>query len=90
MDDTQKNTIKAVGHKAAENIADTATAKAKTATGWKKWGWLALAAAAGAVAWFTLPGCKPLSPEQRARIESVHGLYHDLTGKDCIFVIESK
>lgn len=41
----------------AQKIANSANTKAKTATGWKKWLYAALAILAGAVAFFTATCC---------------------------------
>ena len=41
----------------AQKIANSANKKAKTATGWEKWIYAALAILAGAVAFFTATGC---------------------------------
>lgn len=41
----------------ASKIATAATAKAKSATGWRKWVYAALAVIAGAVAFFTATAC---------------------------------
>ena len=42
---------------AAQKIATNANQKAKTASGWKKWLYAAVAILAGAVAFFTATGC---------------------------------
>lgn len=57
MTDEQKAKIKADLHSGAARVAKSATEKAKTATGWKKWLWAAGAIIAAAVAFFTATGC---------------------------------
>jgi hypothetical protein len=56
-------------------------AKAKAASGWRKWLWGTLAVVLGAAAYF-LSGCGQVTAEQ---VQAVHGVYHDLTGKPCVF-----
>lgn len=53
MTPEQKNRI----HAAAEKHAAAAVEKAQTATGWKKWLYIAAAAIAATIAAFTLPSC---------------------------------
>lgn len=53
MNEEQKNRI----HAAAGKHAAAAVEKAKTATGWKKWLYIAAAAIAATIAAFTLPSC---------------------------------
>lgn len=48
-----KNTLNST----ASKIATSANAKAKSATGWKKWLYAAAAIIAGAVAFFTATAC---------------------------------
>lgn len=57
MTSQQKSQIKADLHTGAARVASTANAKAKTATGWKKWLYAAAAIIAGAVAFFTATAC---------------------------------
>jgi hypothetical protein len=57
MTEQQKSQIKAELHTGASRVATTANAKAKTATGWKKWLYAAAAIIAGAVAFFTATAC---------------------------------
>jgi uncharacterized membrane protein HdeD (DUF308 family) len=57
MTSQQKSQIKANLHTGAARVASTANAKAKTATGWRKWVYAALAILAGAVAFFTATAC---------------------------------
>lgn len=57
LTDQQKSQIKANLHSGASRVASTANAKAKSATGWRKWVYAALAIIAGAVAFFTATSC---------------------------------
>ena len=57
MTEQQKSQIKANLHSGAARVASTANARAKSATGWRKWVYAALAIIAGAVAFFTATGC---------------------------------
>ena len=57
MTEQQKAQIKANLHSGAARVASTANAKAKNATGWRKWVYAALAIIAGAVAFFTATAC---------------------------------
>lgn len=56
MTEQQKAQLKADLHSGAARVAKNANEKAKTATGWRKWLYVAAAVIAGAVAWFTT-GC---------------------------------
>lgn len=56
LTEQQKSQIKANLHSGAARVAAAANTKAKTATGWRKWVYAALAIIAGAVAFFTT-GC---------------------------------
>ena len=53
----QKAQLKANLHTGASRVASAANTKAKTATGWRKWVYAALAVIAGAVAFFTATAC---------------------------------
>lgn len=57
LNDQQKSQIKANLHSGASRVASTANTKAKSATGWRKWVYAALAIIAGAVAFFTATAC---------------------------------
>ena len=57
MTDEQKAQIKADLHSGAARVAKNANAKAKAASGWKKWLYAIAAVIAGAVAFFTTTGC---------------------------------
>lgn len=57
MTEQQKSQIKADLHTGASRVASTANAKAKSATGWRRWVYAALAIIAGAVAFFTATAC---------------------------------
>lgn len=57
MTEEQKAQVKADLHSGAARVAANANEKAKTATGWKKWLYAALAIIAGAIAFFTATGC---------------------------------
>lgn len=57
MTEEQKAQLKANLHNGASRVATTANAKAKSATGWRKWVYAALAIIAGAVAFFTATAC---------------------------------
>lgn len=78
MSDTVK---KQVAAKAAASGAKKAAEAAKAASGWKKWLYGVLAVVLGAAAYF-LSACGQVTPEQ---VQAVHGVYHELTGKPCIF-----
>lgn len=56
MTEQQKAQIKADLHSGAARVAKNANEKAKEASGWKRWLYVAAAIVAGAVAWFTT-GC---------------------------------
>ena len=55
-EETKKAQIKADLHSGAAKVAKSANEKAKAASGWKRWLYVAAAVIAGAVAWFTT-GC---------------------------------
>lgn len=74
-----KKKVKEFVNGVASKAADTANAKAKAATGWKKWLWAIGAIIAGAVAWFTT-GCTSANVEQ---LQAAHALYHAVTGEPC-------
>ena len=74
-----KKKIKETVHGFADKAAATANAKAKTATGWKKWLWAIGAILAAAVAWFT-QGCTSVTPQQ---VHAAHVLYHAISGEPC-------
>lgn len=57
LTEQQKSQIKANLHSGASRVASNANAKAKSATGWRKWVYAALAIIAGAVAFFTATAC---------------------------------
>ena len=57
MTEQQKAQIKANLHTGASRVATSANAKAKSATGWKKWLYATAAIIAGAVAFFTATAC---------------------------------
>ena len=57
MTEEQKAQIKSDMHSGASRVAASCNQKAKTATGWKKWLYAALAIIAGAIAFFTTTGC---------------------------------
>ena len=75
-----KTKIKETVHGVADKAAATCNAKAKTASGWKKWLWAAGAILAAAVAWFT-QGCTNVTPEQ---VSTAHTLYHAISGEPCL------
>jgi hypothetical protein len=77
MNTEQKNRLQGVADKAAQKVAE----KAKAASGWKKWLYGVLAVLLGAAAYF-LSGCGQVTPEQ---LQAVHGVYHVVTGKPCVF-----
>ena len=56
MTEEQKAQVKANLHSGAARVAKSTAEKAKTATGWRKWLFVAAAIVAAAVAWFTA-GC---------------------------------
>jgi Rieske Fe-S protein len=53
----EKAQLKANLHTGAARVASTANAKAKSATGWRRWLYAAAAILAGAVAFFTATAC---------------------------------
>lgn len=57
MTEEQKAQVKADLHSGAARVAANANSKAKSATGWRKWVYAAVAIVAGAVAFFTATGC---------------------------------
>lgn len=57
MTEQQKAQVKADLHSSASRVASKANSKAKSATGWRKWVYAAVAIIAGAVAFFTATGC---------------------------------
>lgn len=59
---------KEITHHISKNIAEHSAEKAKSLTGWQKWLLTAIAAIAGALAWFTQDsseGADSLSPSAR-------------------------
>lgn len=63
-------------HNFATDVAEDAKEKAKAATGWQKWLYVALAIIAGAAAWFTT-SCTQLTPEQIQGVKAAVKAYHD-------------
>lgn len=57
MTEEQKAQVKADLHSGAAKVAKSANEKAKAASGWKRWLYVAVAVIAGAVAFFTATGC---------------------------------
>lgn len=57
MTEQQKAQVKSDLHSGAARVAAGANSKAKTASGWRKWVYAAVAVIAGAVAFFTATGC---------------------------------
>lgn len=93
MTENQKETVRQQVNTAAQEGAKKAAAAAKVATGWKKWGLIALATLLAGIALFTQVGCEQLgrvtvtvTPEQ---VQQAHGAYHVLTGQPCIFRVET-
>lgn len=78
-----RNRVNAAATAAARKTAE----KAKTASGWKKWVLIAATALLALLAGLTQVGCKNITP---AQIQGAHNAYHVVTGKPCVFVIESK
>lgn len=87
MTEEQKNEVKGKVHDAATTGAQKAAAAAKTATGWKKWAWVALAVALAGVAVFTQVQCTGMTPEQAQQIHAAHELYHRVSGRPCVLVL---
>lgn len=56
-EETKKAQLKADLHSGAARVAANANSKAKSATGWRKWVYAAVAIVAGAVAFFTATSC---------------------------------
>lgn len=86
MTEEQKENARNKVNAAATTAARKTAEKAKTATGWKKWLWIALTAILALLAGLTQVGCKNITP---AQIQEAHSLYHAATGKPCILIIES-
>lgn len=89
MTEKQKETVRQQVNAAAQEGAKKAAEAAKKATGWKKWGLIAMATLLAGIALFTQVGCEQLcrvtvTPEQ---VQQAHEAYHVLTGKDCILVL---
>lgn len=76
-----KDKVKTFVNGVASKAAETANAKAKASSGWKKWLWAIGAIIAGAVAWFT-QSCTPANVEQ---VQAAHAIYHVVSGKPCKF-----
>lgn len=86
MTEEQKETARNKVNAAATTAARKTAEKAKTATGWKKWLWIALTAILALLAGLTQVGCKNITP---AQIQEAYSLYHAATGKPCIIKINS-
>lgn len=87
MTEEQKETARNKVNAAAVNAARKTAEKAKTASGWKKWVLIAATALLALLAGLTQVGCKNITP---AQIQGAHNIYHAVSGKPCVFVIESK
>lgn len=70
------NNKKELVHNFATDVAEGAKEKAKAASGWKKWLYVALAIIAGAAAWFTT-GCTQLTPAQVQGVKAAVKAYHE-------------
>ena len=57
MTEDEKKKLAAALHERAENAANMANSRAKTASGWRRWVYAAVAIIAGAVAFFTATSC---------------------------------
>lgn len=86
MNEEQKEQLKEKVHGAAVQGAKKTAEQVKTATGWKKWLWVALTALLAGLACLTQVGCGRITPEQ---VQGAHHLYHAVSGKPCVFVVES-
>lgn len=80
--ETARNRVNAAATAAARKTAE----KAKTASGWKKWLWIALTAILALLAGLTQVGCGNITP---AQVQGAHSIYHAVTGKPCIIKINS-
>lgn len=75
---------------AAAHVKRKATALATGEHGWKQWLWRGVAAAVGVGAALACSSCAAMTPKQTAQLQGAHAVYHAVTGKPCVFVIESK
>lgn len=82
MTEEQKKQVRGQVNAAAAQGAQKAAEAAKKASGWKKWALIALATLLAGVAVFTQTQCSRVTPEQ---VHRAHGVYHALTGTDCVF-----
>ena len=89
MTGDKKNEVRAQVNSAAKQGAQKAAAAAKTAAGWKKWLYAALAVILAGVAVFTQTGCAELGITPSGVMQA-HEVYHVLTGTECkIRVVEN-
>lgn len=81
-------------NKPTEEQLETAAKKAISYTARQNWAtWVKhlvafLLGGAAAVASFFLNSCA-VTPERAAQVQGAHNLYHAVTGKPCVFVIQS-
>lgn len=88
MNDTEKEQVRERVQQQAAAGALKAADVAKTATGWKKWLYVALTCVLAGLAVFAASGCHgaKVTPEQ---VQGVHALYHALSGKPCVLKVET-
>lgn len=86
MTEEQKENARNKVNTAAVTAARKTAEKAKTASGWKKWVLIAATALLALLAGLTQVGCENITPEQ---IQGAHNIYHAVSGKPCVFVIQS-
>lgn len=84
---TEQKMVRDRVNKAATQGAQAAASKAKMASGWQKWAWVALATLLAGVAVFTQVQCTWMTPEQAQQVHAVHELYHYVSGKPCVLVV---
>lgn len=85
MTEEQKENARNKVNAAAVGAARRAAEKAKTASGWKKWVLIAATALLALLAGLTQVGCKNITP---AQIQGARNIYHAVSGKPCVFVIQ--
>ena len=87
MNEEQKNKIKEVVGKAADELSDKALAEARKQTNklWKIMLYAVGVVMAGIAALAGFTGCEHITPEQ---VHAAHALYHAASGEPCIFVVE--
>lgn len=72
---------------AGAHVKRKATALAASEHGWKQWLWRGVAVVVGAGVTMACSSCT-MPPKQAAQVQSAHSVYHAVTGKPCILIIE--